>query len=236
MPSADRPIRSDVDEILRRAFPEGVMAPALDIQKSHLAEVFPRLKKRLLELDGAEVAYERDPLGGSGWSAGDGRLPSEPATTTDRDYPPSSYYLFFLAATTEPCNVGDGETVKIGYSVALSVMAPMALVVLQSMEEEADGFAHTVPDITPEPIDDGSGEEMEIGHFCREVLPAQGLAAVERLREEIGGVGEEFGFRVLPDEEQDKPVPWLQVPAMPFARPAYLSVRDALFFWAMGAR
>lgn len=233
MPSADRPIRSDVDELLRQAFPLGVMAPALDIQKSHLAEVFPRLKARLLELGGGAVAYERDPLGGAGWNAGDGRLPSRPEISAELDEHPSSYYLLFLTATAPSCRIGGGETLKIGYSVALSAIAPMALVVLQYMEEDEDHFAHTVPDITPEPIDDDRGEAVEIGHFCREALPPEGLAALERLRAEITATVEDFGFRMLPEEEQDKPVPWLQVPTMPFVQPARLSVRDALFFWAM---
>lgn len=208
------------------------MAPALDIQKSHLAEVFPRLKARLLELEGAAVGFERDPLGGEGWSAGRGRLPSGPATGTVRDHP-SSYYLFFLAATAEPCRVDDGETLKVGYSVALSVVAPLALIVLNHMEIDDEHFSHSVPDVTPDEVETESDEPVEIGRFCRETLPAEGLAALERLREEITATLTELGFRVLPEEEQRKPIPWLEVPAMPFARPARLSVRDALFFWAM---
>jgi hypothetical protein len=232
--TASQPIRPDVDRILRQAFPRGVMAPALDIQKSQLAAVFPRLKTRLLAIDGAAVAYERDPLGGDGWEAGDGRLPSSPGSG-DRDDHPSSYYLLFLAATAEPCRVGDGETLKIGYSVALSVMAPMALVVLQHIDEDEDRFAQSIPDISPEPVEDEDGEDIEIDRFCRERLPPAGQAALERLREEVTAALDEFGFQVLPREEQSKPVPWLEVPAMPFARPVRLSVRDALFFWAVGA-
>ncbi len=229
---SSQPIRPDVDAILRQAYPRGVMAPAFDIQTSHLADVFPRLKTRFLELDGAAVGYERDPLGGRGWSAGDGRLPSGPGAGAGDD-PPSSYYLFFLAATAEPCRVGDGETLKIGYSVALSVMAPLALIVLNHMDN--DDFSFSVPDIVPEEVEVSSGEEVEIGSFCRRNLSPEGVATLERLSEEITAVLEQFGFRVLPEEEQAKPIPWLEVPAMPFARPSRLSVRDALFFLAMAA-
>ncbi len=234
MSSEPQPIRPEIDALLREAFPRGVMAPALDVQDSHLAAVFPRLMKRLLELDGAAVDYERDPLGGAGWAAGDGRLPAG-AGDADREDPPSSYYLFFLAATAEPCRVGDGETLKVGYSLALSVMAPVALVVLNHMEDDPDGFSHSVPDIWAEEIETGSGESMEVGRFCRATLGPEGLDALERLRGSITAAIGELGFSVLPEEEQTKPIPWLEVPAMPFARPARLTVRDALFFWAMAA-
>lgn len=229
---SSQPIRPDIDKALRQAFPRGVMAPALDVQKSHFADVFPRLKGKLLELDDAAVAFERDPLGGAGWSAGDGRLPSGPADTDPDDHP-SSYYLLFLATTAEPCHVGNGETLKLGYSVALSVVAPMALLVLNHIEEDEEAFAHTLPDITPDTIENENGDEVEVGRYCRETLSREGLAALERLRERIAATLEEFGFCVLPEDEQAKPIPWLQVPAMPFARPSRLSVRDALFFWAM---
>ncbi len=229
--ASSQPIRPDVDRMLRQAYPQGAMAPALDIQKSHLAGVFPRLKTRLLELDGAAVGCERDPLGGDGWRAGDGRLPSGPGSG-ERDEPPSSYYLFFLAATAEPCRTGD-ESLKIGYSLALSVMAPAALLVLNHMEE--DDFSQSVPDVAPDPVEDASGEEMEIERFCQTALAPAGHAALERLNAAIAAAVEEFGFLILPEAEQAKPIPWLAVPAMPFAKPARLSVRDALFFYAMAA-
>ena len=57
----DQTIRPDIDSILRKAFPKGVMEPALDIQESHLAEVFPRLKTQLLEL-GAYSEGSRPPV------------------------------------------------------------------------------------------------------------------------------------------------------------------------------
>ena len=227
-----QPIRPDVEKVLREAFPRGVMAPALDVQKSYLAEVFPRLKKRLLALDGAAVAYERDPLGGSGWDAGDGRLPSGPSAG-EYEERPASYYLLFLAATAEPYQIDHGLTLKVGYSVALSVMAPMALVTLNFIEDDEDHFASSVPDIAAEEIEIGNGDSIAVGDFCRERLSPQGLADLERLRGEITATVEEHGFGVLPEEEQEKPIPWLEVPAMPFARPAHLTVRDALFFWAM---
>ncbi len=225
-------IHPEIDKILRQAYPQGVMAPSLDIQTSHLAEVFPRLKTNLLELDGAAIGYERDPLGGEGWSAGDGRLPPGPGGPGGDQ--PASYYLLFLAATAESCRVDD-ELLKIGYSVALSVMAPAALVVLNSMDDDEDHFSQSVPDITPETVEDANGREVEIGRFCRRTLSAEGLADLERLEAEVTAAVERFGFRVMPEEELGKPVPWLQVPAMPFARPVRLSVRDALFFWAMAA-
>ncbi len=225
-------IRPDVDAILRKAYPQGVMAPALDIQTSHLAEVFPRLKTRLLELDDAAVGYERDPLGGSGWAAGDGRLPSGPGAPGSEH--PSSYYLFFLAATAEPCRAGD-ETLTLGYSVALSVMAPAALVVLNHMESDDDDFSHSVPEINAEEVETESGEVVEVERFCRQALSPEGIAGLERLRQGILAAIEAFGYLVLPEEEQAKPIPWLQVPAMPFARPSRLTVRDALFFLAMAA-
>jgi hypothetical protein len=230
------PIRSDIDEILHQAVPRGVMAPALDIQKSHLAEVFPRLKTRLLELDGAGVDYERDPLGGDGWAAGDGPLPSGPAAPGPGDDMPASYYLLFLAATAEACRVGGGDTLTVGYSVALSVMAPTALVVLNHMESDDDDFSHSVPDVMAEEVELDSGETVAIDRFCCEQLATGGVEALERLRREITEVVEGFGFSLLPEEEQNKPIPWLEVPAMPFASPVRLSVRDALFFWAMAAR
>ncbi len=205
------------------------MAPALDIQKSHLAEVFPRLKKRLLELDDAAVGYERDPLGGGGWAAGDGRLPS--GSQGPGSEHPSSYYLFFLGATAEPCRVD--ETLTLGYSVALSVMAPVALIVLNHMEN--DDFSHSVPEINAEAVETDSGGEVAIERFCRQTLTPEGLAGLERLCRKITGVVEAFDYLALPEEEEGKPIPSLQVPTMPFARPSHLSVRDALFFLAMAA-
>ncbi len=227
-----QPIRPDIDKLLRAAYPQGAMAPAFDIQTSHLAEVFPRLKTRLEALGGAEIAYERDPLGGEGWAAGDGRLPSGPPPTHPGD-PPSSYYLFFLAATDESCRLSPGDSLKVGYTVALSVMAPLALVVLNHMEEDDDGFSHSMPEIAPELVDLDDGGEMEVGRFCREELPTGAPEALELSRGQIAAVLEELGFCLLPVEEQAKPIPWLEVPAMPFRRPARLAVRDALFFYAM---
>lgn len=225
-------VRADVDALLRKAYPQGLMAPAFDIQKSHLAEVFPRLKTRLLKLDDANIGYERDPLGGGGWAAGDGRLPSGPSAPGSEH--PSSYYLFFLGATAEPCRASD-ETLTLGYSVALSVMAPVALVVLNHIEKDDDDFSHSVPEINAEDVETDSGEVVEIDRFCRQTLSPEGLAGLERLHGEITGAVEEFGFLVLPEAEQGKPIPWLQVPMMPFARPSHLTVRDALFFLAMAA-
>ncbi len=232
-PSATQPIRPDIDAILHQAFPRGAMGPAFDIQESHLAKVFPRLKTRLLQLNSSAIRFERDPLGGSGWKAGTGHLPSDPAQSGGRSEDrPASYYLFFLATTAPACRVGDGKTLQLGFTVALSIMAPLALIVLNYFEE--DDLAYSVPEISAEAIEDENGDLMEIGAFCRQVLSAQGQAELERLRGELTALLAEFGYQILPEEEQGKPVTWLKVPPMPFApQVAHLTVRDALFFWAI---
>jgi len=237
----DTDIRTEFAETIHQAFPDDVLVLVMDIQESYLAEVFPRLKARLLQLEDTAIRYERDPQGGPGWSAGEGRLPpdspEEIPDPADLDRP-YSYYLFFVAPTAEMFRFGaedpdDHEegSLTVGYCVALSVLAPVAMIALTHMEE--DHFTHTIPDIVPDDVEDADGRCIGIADFCREKLPEEGIRTLHDLRERIIATLEPFAVKVIPEEELKKRVPWLKLPGMGFLGRAQvdLTVRDAFFFW-----
>lgn len=232
-------IRPDIAETIRKAFPDDVMALVMDIQESYLADVFPRLKTKLLEIDAASVLHERDPTGGPGWAAGDGRLPPDPAPVAPIDRP-KSYYLFFLSPDDSRFRPGDGDGddlfQAIGWSVALSVLAPFAMFTLTCMER--DSVTESNPDIVPEDMEDPeSGKAIDVKTYCEKYLGEDGKRILDSLHREITAVLESFDLTVVPGEELDKVVPWLKLPGISGPQPQMpwrqIAVRDAFFFWGM---
>ena len=230
-------IRPDIASAIRKAFPNDVMALSMDLQKSYMADVFPRLKKQLLRIDSASLLYERDPTGGPGWEAGDGRLPPDRRPPKRRDRP-TSYYTFFFSPDDTAFRPGSGEGgepfLAIGYCVALSVLAPLAMIVLTCMER--DDVTESLPDIVPEDVEDPeTGRSLDIEDYCDKYLSKDAKLILDALHRNLTTVLESFEIIVVPESELVKGVPWLKLPQLlgHQLQGRQLTVRDSFFFWGM---
>ncbi len=224
VPVADPDVRGDVVEAIDRAFPDGVVDMTVDGDLSYFADVYPRLAASLSRVQKASVAYERDP---------DGEEDSG-----DLSY---SYHLLFVTVSglefeTED-EVADEDDVlhlvqgtgTVGCSIAVSLVAPFAKVVLQTMEVYQDG-RHTIPDIKVGDVSGGAAEEL-----CHDRCGEAGLKKLLGLREELVSILGALEVEVLPAGELAKVLPWLEAGEDAFVGVGppgeeRLTVEDAFFF------
>lgn len=203
-------------------------------------DMYPRLKAALSHIARTAVLYEREPEGGPRWDE----------TSNPHEDPPDwydesrSYYLLFVSSmdqrvkfateTAEPDEEGierrlEGEG-RIGYAVAVSLVAPFAAVRLDQLEIFENG-SQSEPDIEPN-IFDLDGRKLDSVDHYRELAGDEGCAVLSTLHCEIVRVLGECGVAVISEEDLDRPVRRLRasedvVVTLP-AKP--LTVRDAFFF------
>jgi hypothetical protein len=225
-PGAD--LREDVREAIERAWPDGVVEMGFDSDESYFWDVYPKLAAAVGRIKGAQLVHEREPQGRPIWFD-DSDPEEDPPDDQERS---RSYHLFFVCpegetfsyeaeieTLAEPGGTEDAgendlpmEAVagkgRTGWSVAVSLLAPFAVITLGDMETFEDGS-------TSEPSVESWGfTEME--HRIdpeAEFRKLKGERAFEillKLRGRICDILDRYGIGVLPEEEWRKPVPWLR--------------------------
>jgi hypothetical protein len=227
-------------DAIRRAWPNGVIDMPVDSDDAPFWEMYPRLRAALSHIPRGAVFHEREPEGGPRW---------DETSNPDEDPPDwhaesRSYCLFFVAAmderfkfetdTIEPDEEGverrfQGEG-RIGYAVAISLVAPFAVVTLDEMEVFENG-SQSEPDVEPH-LFGLDGRKLDPGDHYRELVDEAGFTVLRILRAEIVRVLGELALIVIPEGDLERPVPWLraseEVVVGLAAEP--LTVRDAFFF------
>jgi len=243
-------LREDVREAIERAWPDGVVEMAIDSEESWFRDVYPKLASAIRRIKGAHLAHERESE----------PLPVWFDHSDDDEYPPDdpepsrSYHLFFVCpegdafhyeteieGIAEPHWDGDedeselpGETVagsgRTGLAVAVSLIAPFAVINLSDMETYEDG-SFSEPTIESHRFSE-TGQRIDPE---AEFLKSEGDRAFQtllKLRGRICDILDKQGIDVLSAAEWSKPVPELRADEEVFAGAAGEPVRvlDALFF------
>ena len=251
--SHDADIRADVVKAIEEAFPNDVVDMMFDPDESHLADVYPKLRRKLSKVKGANLLYERAPDGGPGWAEQRRWYDDELDELDDffSDGLSSSYYLFFVGLSNDRYKWGvelealvedpSGEDVGVevvqgagtaGCAVGVSMIAPFATIMFESMDHYEDG-TFSYPDVQGH-VYDTDGEAVDMEDYFRERLSKKGFQALDALRGKVAKILESFGFSVLPDEELQRAVSWLEADDEALVGPALtgedITVKDAFFF------
>jgi hypothetical protein len=224
-PGAD--LRQDVREAIERAWPDGVVEMAFDSDESYFRDVYPKLGAAIQRLKGARLVHEREPEGRPVWF--DHSDPEEdPPDDRERS---RSYHLFFVCpegkAFTYETEIerladldeeegggnelpmeavaGNGRT---GWSVAVSLLAPFAVITLSDMETFEDGSI-SEPSIESRGFTE-TWERIDPEAEFRKFKGEQAFEILLKLRGRICGILDRYGIGVIPEEEWGKPVPWLR--------------------------
>jgi hypothetical protein len=235
-------ISQAIQDLLHKTFPEGVVEMTVPPEESHLADLAPRLRARLNRVRGAALVYEREPEALLAWNDGDD--PDEdPAADTG---PSASYQVFFLALTDKRFRfqvddegedeegnpqkiVGEGW---VGCVVAVSVLAPLAVLRFAQREDYDDG-SQTLPDIYHS-VFSLDGRPIPLEAYFQESFGSAAVLALTRLRNRLQKVLETLGIAVLPEAEGQQPVGWLDAGQDLFWRDADpgrpMTVQEAFFF------
>ena len=199
----------------------------------YLVGVFDELHDGLSAIKGASIMHERASDGTSPedrasaqrmlWDDDDD---DDPWAMGGSDEIDASYHIFFLGLTdpkmkfeTESEELVDHDeeppetqlvkgTGTVGCLVAVSLVAPLALIVPDQMEQFDDG-SRPCPDIGPH-VFHVNGGPMDMDEFIRVEHGQEAYDRVCELRTEITTVLESVKIAVLPADEAEKPVSWLK--------------------------
>lgn len=253
-------LRQDVRKAIERAFPENVveMLYSNEDGETWFSEVEESLGEDLRTVNGVALFCERGPDERScpaGYYFDDDEDDEEWPPERDNS---RSYHLYFLSPAgkdfqfeteTEDCYVepADGDEYsmeepewetervagqgRLGWSVAVSMVAPFAVIALSESVTYENG------EVRPPGIErcGEAGDGMPLADLeaaLRERLGARAFDTLIRLRAKLADVLNKHGIAVLPEEEWRKPVPWLSPGEEVFAGPPDGPVRvlDAFFF------
>ena len=237
-PKTDLP--EQIVEAIRKAWPDGVIEMPADTGEAPFRDIYPTLKAGLSHIEGSAIFYEHEPQGRPQW--GEGSDSGEEPPECDEE--PRSYHVFFLSPlddrfqfeseTIEPDEAGveqrfPGEG-RTGCVVAVSLAAPWAVVRLDEMELFETG-SRSEPDVDPH-IFSLDGRELDLEEYYREMVDDEGLAVLRELRARIARVLNDCQLSVIPEDDLDKPVPWLRADDEVFVGHAGkpITVRRAFFF------
>jgi hypothetical protein len=119
---------------------------------------------------------------------------------------------------------GSGST---GWSVAVSLLAPFAVIALGTTANYEDGSSDDpgIPTSTICKI----GEQYDPEAEFRNAKGEEAFATLMKVRVRICGILSRYGIHVLPEEEWRKPVPWLRA-AEEVLVGEPICVLDAFFF------
>ena len=226
-----------IADAIRQAWPDDIVDMPIDAYDSPFWNKCSKLRARLSGIPGSTVLYEREPGGGPQWNEGSDPEEDSP----DRHEDPRSYYLFFVCSlderfefetdTLEPDEddieqrfQGKG---RIGWAVGISLVAPVAAVMLDQLEVFESG-SRSEPDVEPH-IFNLNGEKVDLEKHYQEMVDDEGLAVLRKLRSEIVRVLKSFEIIVIPEEDLDKPVAWLRAGEEVFLGET-INVRQAFFF------
>ena len=157
---------------------------------------------------------------------------------------PRSYFVILLSPadapfrfetdTIEPDDEGNERRVRgegrIGCVVAISLVAPFAIVTLDEMEVFESG-SRSEPDVEPH-IFGLDGKKLKPEEHYREILDDEDLELLRKLRARIVRVLNDFAITVIPEDDLDQPVPWLRADEEILVGHAGepVTIRNAFFF------
>jgi hypothetical protein len=247
-PDAD--LREDVRDAIERAWPDGVVGMAFDSDESWLWDVYPKLATAIQRIKGACLVHEREPDGEPAWFDNSGPEDDPP----DDQEASRSYHLFFVSPDgkaftyeteierpvetdwdeEESENELTMETlagnVRAGWLVAVSLLAPFAVITFGELTTFEDGSG-SEPSIESLAFTE-AGQEIDPEAEFRKSTGEKAFETLLRLRSRICAILSEYGIGVLSEEEWHKPVSWLRADESIFALSAGAPVRvlNALFF------
>ncbi|MCC6486167.1 MAG: hypothetical protein IT364_01590 [Candidatus Hydrogenedentes bacterium] len=236
----------DVLDAIRSAYPDNIVTDDVVFDEdSYYDGIRDEVRAALSRIGEADLVYDRPPEGIPHWE--DGADPDEDPPTWVED--PSSYDLLFLALRGKPFEFegemeeedvleeGDEPVMAlvptvghIGCAVGISIVAPFAVIRFTEMEVTESGW-NTLPDIWPRMFNlDGS--ELDVEAHYEVLFLEEGINALRDLRERTAKVLQEFGIRVLSEQELGVPVPRLKPEPERNAmlQRKFATVGDALFF------
>lgn len=218
-------------------------------------ETYPKLERSLSRLKGVSLIYERKPERGLQWNEGSDPDEDPPDWSENS----RSYHLFFLSPDDpkftyeteeeQPKEVElDGEgldeegfaeggltetlagTGRVGCSVAISLVAPFALITPDHMET-FEGGSPTEPNLGPQAFT-MEGEPVDASDYIRDLVGKKGLRVLQDLSRKIAGLLQAHQITVLSKEDLPKPVPWLRGGEEVFVgvEGEPITLQDALFF------
>ncbi|PYV32056.1 MAG: hypothetical protein DMG09_24895 [Acidobacteria bacterium] len=250
----DAGLREDVLKAIKRVWPDNLVEMTFDSEESYFWDIHPRLTRALERIKGADLLLEREAKGEPIWHEGVDRDEDPPADfTTSR-----SYHLFFVSPKGEafmfeteteemdeeamaegigepgwkdpPMKKIPGEG-RTGWSVAVSLPAPFAVVSLGDMLTFEDGSTWEPGIESCAQTEDGEPITDSEAHF-RKFHGEPAFEILQKLRSEIVDILERHGLTVLQEDEWRKPVPWLRGGEEVFAGASGEPIRvlDAFFF------
>lgn len=234
--------RPDVEAVLEKAFPDGMVEP-LWLEASWLVDAWDELRVELGRLRDAPLLHVRPPREEKEWSRDEDEI--DPWDEPGWDEPERSYGLFFLGPKGEGFRFGiESEFLdeegrlhatsgvgRIGWAVAVSAVAPFALLRVRSLDTE-DGVPSPL-DIETRWFDEEAGRPQPEEVFLREMLSEREREVLDDLRERIVGMLKSRDVATLTEEEVAMPIPWLRASEEVFAdlgSEGSLTVEDGLFF------
>ena len=226
-------LRKDVQEAIDRIWPDGIVEMSPDLDESYFFDVHPNLSRAFRRITNTQIVYEREADGGPVWWE-ESDPEEDPPDEIERS---RSYHTFFVSpdgkgfafeteaeAVTEPefmtddfAEAGWGEDPPVsripgrgrtGWVVAVSLLAPFAIIELGDMVTFEDGST------TEAEIEScgqtADGERVDPEENFRKVYGARTYKTIVTLRAKIAAILDGFGITVLPAEEWRKPAPWLR--------------------------
>ncbi len=233
---------------IERIWPDGVVEIGYDLMEdSYFHQLYPKLHRSLLSIEGASLRYERQAKeqreGEDDWDSADADW-SDNLPINNRTY---SYHLFFICpedklfryeAETEESDeehpdveevvAGEGF---IGCVVGVSLLARFAVVGLNCFDEHEDG-SHTCPglDLCAWGED---GKRVTADEYFRSRVGEEGMRLLYNLRDRIAKILASHRITVLSEQDQLKEVPWLRVGEEVLREEGPVTVKDAFFFEAL---
>jgi hypothetical protein len=244
-----------VQEAIDGIWPDGIVEMSFDADESYFFEIHPRLSRALGRIRNTRLVCEREADGGPVWWE-----ESDPEEDPPDEIELSrSYHTFFVSPggegftfETEAESVIESEFMtdtfaeagwgeeppvsrisgsgRTGWVVAVSLLAPFAVIELGDMVAFEDGST------TEAEIEScrqtAEGERPDAEENFRKIYGLQAFETILSLRAKIADILERFRITVLPAEEWRKPVPWLRGTEETFIGLDGRAIRvlDAFFF------
>lgn len=229
----DTSLRRDVQEAIDRIWPVGIVELPFDLDESYFFELHPKLSRAFRCIRNTRLIYEREADGGPVWWE-ESDPEEDPPDEIERS---RSYHTFFVSpdgegftfeteaeGVTEPefmtddfAEAGWGEEPPVsrisgsgrtGWVIAVSLLAPFAVIELGDMAAFEDGSTTEAEIESYGQTTDGDLIDPE--ETFRKVYGAQAYKTMVSLRAKIAHILEGFRITVLPPEEWRKPAPWLR--------------------------
>jgi hypothetical protein len=229
-------LRKDVNDAIERLWPGALVEMNVDYEDSWFFDVQLELTRALQGLRGCSLPFEREAKGEPVWWDESNSEEDPP----DGFIPDRSYHLYFVAPDgpgfefntqseeiiDDVAEIVNGEG-RTGWSVAVSLLAPFAVVTLGEWIVSDDGGT-TEPTIETY-LEDSAGNRLDPEQQFRESVDESVFSRLTAVRDKIEKILEKCGVTVLPETEWSQPVPGFRLDEG-IAAPDPPRVLDTLFF------